>query len=99
VPNARQDIIPMNWVKKNAQCVHRVITRAPKDKQVVLNVHLVNPPLRGHRKKKRNAKSASIRILIVPTILTFQEATSAKIKRVTQENLLLVVTKNATVYR
>ena len=99
MPNARQDIIPMNWVKKNAQCVHRVITRAPKDKQVVLNVHLVNPPLRGHRQQKRNAKIASIRISIVPTILTFQEAVSAKIKRVTQENLLLVVTKNATVYR
>ena len=99
VPNATQDIIPMNWVQQNAKCVHRVITRAPQDKQVVLNVHLVNPPLRGHRQKKRNAKSASIRISIVPTILTFQEAASANIKRVKKENLLLVVTKNAKVYR
>jgi hypothetical protein len=88
----------MNWVQQNAKCVHRVITRAPKDKQVVLNVHLVNPPLRGHRQQKRIAKSASIRILIVSKILTFQEATSAKIKRVPPANLPLVVTKNATVY-
>ena len=48
------------------------VARVVQDKQIVLNVHLVNPPLRGHRQQKRKANRAPIRISLVPKILTFQ---------------------------